>query len=96
MEFISALVIVIIIFFIFTSFIGKPDFWKVTRKKPHEAWDFFSTHSEWYFESKPTGVNVVGPFRIVNPYTGQLVKLYCDSSKIDASQNEFMMIYANK
>jgi hypothetical protein len=96
MGFFTNLLIVILIFFVVTSFFGKSDFWKLTRKNPQAAWDFFSSHSEWYFENKPIGVDVVGPFRIVNPYTGQLVKIYCDSSRIEASQNEFMKLYSTK
>ena len=90
MEVIGLLILLLLVFFVFPSFLGKPSFWKATRKNPGEAWTFFTTHSEWYLEDKPTNINVVGPFRIVNPHNGSLVKLYCDASKIEGSQEEFL------
>jgi len=77
-------------FFILSHLMGKPDFWKLTRQHPVDAWHFFNNHPAWYIENKPLNIDVVGPFRIVNPFDGSLVKIYCQTNQLESSQKEFM------
>ena len=77
-------------FLIIGHFAGKPDFWKLTRKHPFEAWQFFNNHPAWFIEDKPLNADVVGPFRVLNPLDGNLVRIYCLTSQLDSSQAEFM------
>ena len=87
--FLILILILVAIFFIASAF-GNPGFWKATRKYPNEAWEFFSTNSEWHFEEEPKNIDVMGPYYIVNPNNGALVKIYCDSIKINESQKRFL------
>jgi len=84
------LLIGLIAWFAISHMMGKPDFWKATRKNPDLAWEFFNSHPAWHVEIKPTNINVVGPFRVVNPINGMIVKIWCESSQIEVSQNQFM------
>lgn len=90
MDILLWIIIIAVLFFGISHFLGKPDFWKLTRKHPMEAWDFFNSHPAWFIEDKPLNVDVTGPFRIVNPTDGGLVRIYCLTSQLESSQREFM------
>ena len=89
MDWVVGFVVAIVGFFIYTHLTGNPDFWKLTRQHPKEAWDYFNSRPEWYVGIKPEKNTVTGPFRVVNPITNQLVTVYCDTDKIESSQAEF-------
>lgn len=90
MDIIVWLLIGLVVWFVAAHFMGSPDFWQLTRKHNVEAWKFFNSRPEWFFEQKPSNLKVVGPFRIINPHTGDLVKIYCDAAQIDQSESEFI------
>ena len=90
MEIFVYLFIALAVWFTVAHFMGKPDFWKATRKNPELAWRFFNNHPAWYINEKPENVDIVGPFRVVNPNNGELTKLWCDADKIEKSQEDFM------
>ncbi len=90
MDILIWILLIVISFFLISHFLGKPDFWKLTRKHPFEAWQFFNNHPAWFVGDKPLDVDVVGPFRVVNPVDGNLVRIYCQSSQLESSQSEFM------
>jgi hypothetical protein len=85
-----------IVWFAITHFIGKPDFWKATRKHPDLAWRFFNNHPAWFINAPPPNLDVVGPFRVTNPITGELTKIWCDVEQIEKSQGEFMALVQEK
>lgn len=95
MEIIILLIVGLIVWFVVAHFMGKPDFWQLTRKHPEAAWKFFNSKPEWFVEQKPSNLDVVGPFRVTNPQTGDLVKIYCESARIIQSQNEFIAMIKN-
>ncbi len=85
MSFIYLIIFALVAFFVITHLMGRPDFWKATRKNTDSAWEFFNNHPTWYVGVKPANVDVVGPFRAVNPKNEDLVKLWCNSTRIEAS-----------
>ena len=95
MDIIIWLIVGLVVWFVIAHLMGKPDFWQLTRKHQVEAWNFFNSKPEWFIEQKPSNLDVVGPFRVTNPYTGDLVKIYCDSARINQSQNEFIATIKN-
>lgn len=71
---------------------GNPKFWGAVRKNPDLAWKFFSSRPEWHLRTKPATIEVDGPFNVVNPASGELVKAWCDTAQIDRSQKEFLSL----
>lgn len=90
------LLIGLVAWFVLSHFMGKPDFWKATRKNPDLAWKFFNNHPAWHVGDKPLNIDVVGPFRVVNPYNGEMEKLWCSAAQIETSQGEFMASVRSK
>jgi len=70
--------------------LGNGDFWKSVRKNPQLAAEFFQKQPEWYIAEKPKDVDVMGPFPFHDPVRNNLVNLYCESSKIQNSQERFL------
>jgi hypothetical protein len=93
MEWIIGIGVAIIAWFVIAHNLGSPDFWKMTRQHPKEAWEFFNTQSEWHIGAKPQSVKVTGPFRVVNPYTNELVTIYCNADEIEQSEKKFMQLF---
>ncbi len=69
--------------------LGNEDFWKSVRKNPRLAAEFFQKQPEWYIAEKPKNLDVMGPFPFHDPVRNKLVNLYCESSKIQNSQERF-------
>lgn len=92
MEWIFGIGVLIVFWFLIAHNLGKPSFWKMTRKYPKEAWEFFNLHPEWHIGTKPVGLRVTGPFRVLNPYTNEMVKVYCNSNEIEQSEEKFMQL----
>lgn len=70
--------------------LGNGDFWKSVRENPRLASEFFRTQTEWYIGAKPEGLEVMGPFSFHDPVSNKLVNLYCESNKIQNSQERFL------
>lgn len=71
---------------------GNPKFWALVRKNPDVAWIFFNSRPEWFVEHKPAGVEVTGPFKVLDVTTGKHVNVYCRASEIAASQSAFIKV----
>jgi hypothetical protein len=70
--------------------LGKLGFWQAVQKYPDEAWYFFKSRPEWFVGHEPDGLPVVGPFRVMNPETGEAVSVYALRDSMEASQREFL------
>ena len=92
MEWILGFGLAVVIWFLVNHFSEDPNFWQLTRQHPHEAWSFFNSKPEWHVGYKVQEMEVTGPFKVVNPYTNELVVVYCYSDQIVASQAEFARI----
>ena len=75
---------------------GNPGFWALTRKHPAAAIHLFHTDPAWIVhsgpaESLPGGkAGWVGPFRVLDPLSNNLVKVYGKTGEMDASEARFM------
>ena len=92
MEWIVGIGIAIVAIFMFAHFSGNPDFWKLTRQHPNEAWRYFKSQPEWHVGYKPEEIKVTGPFQVLDPNSEELVTVYCNSDKIEKSQTEFVRL----
>lgn len=68
---------------------GNLPFWKLVNQHPEEAFRFISTNPHWHIGQKPTHRQVVGPFKMWNPDTGQRISAYCENEFIETTQKEF-------
>ncbi|MDO9024721.1 hypothetical protein [Zwartia sp.] len=93
MEWVITIGVMIVAWFLISHHLGKPNFWKLTRQHPQEAWRFFNSQPEWHIDTKPQGLKVTGPFRVVNPYTNEFVKVYCNADEIEQSEEKFMRLF---
>ena len=97
MELLIWIILGLVTWFVISHFLGNPTFWAETRKNPTLAWRYISSQSEWFIGEKPSDIDVVGPFRIVNPNNGQLTIIWCEATKIKKSQRDFIeIIKANR
>lgn len=69
---------------------GNLPFWKVVERHPLEAIMFFFAHPAWHIDDKPTGKDMAGPFRCIDPRTGRMHKLYAERDGMDESQDKFI------
>jgi len=87
----------------FSHFIGSPNFWKLTRKHPERALQFFENNTDvWmvFYEKPAEGYSAHapksewdGPFRISVPsVSNQLLVVYGRTDKYEASQKEFVRL----
>ena len=93
MEWVITIVIMIVAWFFISYHLGKPNFWRLTRQHPHEAWRFFNSQPEWHIDKKPHGIKMSGPFRVMNPNTNELVTVYCNAEEIEQSEEKFVRLF---
>ena len=96
-----------VVWMVAAHFMGRPRFWKLTRKYPAEALHMFRTEDCWrVFQSKPPGGyesqlpgaanEWVGPLRVMDPSTHNLVVVFGKSSEIEASQDRFVQRFGGR
>ena len=88
-----------IIYFIIKS--GNSKFWKLVRKYPHDAYEFFKNNDCWYVihpnenNKKPTEGKWTGPFFIYIPNIGRL-KIYGIKREYEELQKQFIKQFEDK
>ena len=91
---------------VYFHFTGKPGFWKLTRKFPEEALQFFESEPEnWLvFYDKPQGgyrsvaplKQWSGPFSLHVPRLPNNVVIYGRQSQIEVSQERFVALMKSR
>lgn len=105
MEWVVGILGVAVACMVTAHFMGKPKFWKLTRKYPAEALHMFRTEDCWrVFESEPIGgfksqlpgaaSEWTGPLRVLDPSTGALVVVFGKSPEMEVSQDRFVQRFA--
>lgn len=73
---------------------GGRGFWKIVRRRPDFALPWFEAHGEWVIREsgQPSlrGDAYTIGFTVLNPLTGQFVKVYCRRDQLEASQLSFL------
>jgi hypothetical protein len=100
---IFALIIAILLFYIFLKRRGNFDFWKLIAKFPDEAYDFFINEGSWIVFVEKPGTNFQdalpegewdGPFRLVVPSINRIVYIFGRVPDYHESQKEFKKRFA--
>ena len=84
-------------YFVVSHLLGKPRFWKLTRKYPDAAYAWFLKEECWVVQQENSvGVQepnfplprdrYIGPFRIALPRSRRLISVWCDKERIEGSQ----------
>lgn len=94
------IIIAIVLLYIVLHFSGMPTFWKLTRKHPVEAYDFFLSNDCWFVvdgvnntEPPKDRKNWDGPFTLFLPNIKNRIKVYGKSPYYEKSQEEFVRLY---
>ena len=69
---------------------GDLGFWQVVLRHPEQAWAFFHSHPSWFVDHKPSGVQLIGPYKVINPRTGGISHVWCVAENLQQSQQDFM------
>jgi hypothetical protein len=92
----------IALFFLF-HFLGKPRFWKLTRRYPIEAYNFFLENDCWFVvdginnsEPPKDKRNWDGPFSLFLPNINKLIQIYGKYPDFEKSEVEFIKIFTNR
>jgi hypothetical protein len=90
-------IISLIVLYAILHFLGKPSFWKLTRKHPIEAYNFFLENDCWFvvdsvnnFDPPIDGNNWDGPFSLFLPNINKRIKIYGKSPEYLKSEEEFI------
>jgi hypothetical protein len=90
-------IISLVVLYTILHFLGKPNFWKLTRKYPDEAYNFFLENDCWFVvdgvnNSGPPKDknNWIGPFSLFLPNINKLIKIYGKSAEYEKSEEEFI------
>ena len=77
-----------------------PDFWKLTARRPNEAYDWCISHDGWIVvdfdrrrHKKPVGDNLVGPFILRVPKLGGRRVAVYGRGAVSESQEDFVRIF---
>lgn len=74
---------------------GKPDFWRLVRKHPDLAMEWFRSEACWVIvppgEPAPTGSKYTPGFTVFDPATNQWVKVYGIHDQIEDSEDRFIV-----
>lgn len=94
---IIVVIISLVILYTILHFLGKPSFWKLTRKYPIEAYNFFLENDCWFVvdginnsEPPKDKHNWDGPFSLFLPNDNKRIKVYGKSPEYEESENVFL------
>lgn len=78
---------------------GNPTFWRAASQHPERAMQWFCAEACWTIvrpgEPPPSSSNYTPGFSVFDPQTGGMVKGYCVSDQIEASQARFLRSLQN-
>mgnify|MGYP006284089141 CR=1 FL=1 len=88
-----------IVYFIIKS--GNSKFWRLVKKHPYEAYEFFKNNDCWYVihpndnSQKPVEGKWAGPFFTFIPNIGRL-KIYGEKGEYEELQEQFIKQFEDK
>lgn len=97
MKWILIIILLIVIFLIIIRR-GNITFWKLVKKHPFQAYEFFINNDCWFviypndLDIKPSDGEWTGPFFVIMPQIGRL-KIYGKVGEFEKKQEEFVELF---